>query len=778
MRKETIVPIFILIALATAWGQTLDIIIRDFPEKYPGFQEFDYNKSNDKKQCNTKVNDQDADKPTKGMVQKELDYSQCPAEQQKGTLAEKSMKGRYCARPLPAKPAPSKMCYGENLESWYTDGGKAKTFKTTMPLKQTGRFYEINDNAYFPLDDYPDSETYGKFYADPYQGEGGWHNYGFTVAGSAEFRYVEGNEDYFTFKGDDDMWVFIDGVLVIDLGGVHSEIKDSISINKLAKENAWKDSSMHVINFFYAERQSVASHLQLRFTLTDLSESQLGAPFIKNATTKIKDDRTTTTIWVSKKLDENSITQFIGSEQFPIIVRSGDPTKTEISGYKLSSIEFIGADGKEGYKYIITGNVCKTKNDCTLTLGTDDSLSFNVRTEKVISRGLQDKGGFTFKDDKWYIKSVAGWEATELGNPDNGRWAPNKTTMSLPEFKPIPGDVNPVKPPFSVKNWFTGDPREGACDYCDHPLPGTLPGGGQFPLINKIFDPKTGQMVSVPKTNSTVHGFGKVGTPIPPQRAGELILTAFPNASGTVNTIEGTKTYKEWMENEKLQKLFGLPPESYKDQLYGVADPKTEASDGGYQFVKNGFPEESSTVGNFQIAPTRCIADRTNEEKPRINCLNFSLLATQPFQLSVILYDQLGNFVTQYREVITEQEFRGVVQGPNYFEDVSNIVTNGNKCEAPTKENYGKPNVLTTNGLVKVNVNIYPFSSDGRRFGNGVYIAKIDRVDLPYEGCFNNNNQATFMTLPYMRYHAEQKFGWMRVSSGDKDDDVKGKVSK
>jgi len=66
---------------------------------------------------------------------------------------------------------------------------------------------------------------------------------------------------------------------------------------------------------------------------------------------------------------------------------------------------------------------------------------------------------------------------------------------------------------------------------------------------------------------------------------------------------------------------------------------------------------------------------------------------------------------------------------------------------------------------VKVNVNIYPFSKDGRRFGNGVYIAKIDRVDIPYEGCVNNNGTPVKIKEDYKRYHAEQKFGWMRTKA-------------
>jgi len=804
-------PIFSLVAFGAAWAQTtlpqqveLDIIIRDFQVTEAGFEEFDSQKSAADRQCKTGTN------ATTGMVRETLDYSQCSAEEKKGDNdIEKAINGRYCARPMPSStPA----CYGDHLERWYTDGSYTKTVKEPLVLTLRGGLYEIDVSGYFPLDKYddPSSQYYEKGKTFGMQSLAQWcptrsttgncgawwtqggpknpnaaqkavdslanlknylHNFGFTVAGSAEFKYrsfstdAQGNAipntDRFEFTGDDDMWVFIDGILVMDLGGIHSAVSGAFRIDSIAKARNWDDNSIHAINFFYAERQTMASNLKLRFALTDISPSNFGAPSIIKAETTINaEGKNETLIWVSTKLNMEDIKKFLDGTQFPIIVKKSDPTRKDVTGYKLSSIDYVGADGKNGFMYTITGDVCKGLQDCSLTIGSGDSLSFNVKVGDLVDIGYSDPHHVTLPNNgDWYVKSHLNVESTKVA------WGVNTTKMPQPEFKPIPGDKNPIKPIFDVDKWFTGNPKEGSCDACAQ-----LPNNGRFPNNNGIWDPVEQKLVN-PTSNNTVHGFGKVGTPIPPQRAGELLLTAFPNASGNVNGI----TYKDWMDDKELQKVFGLPPaieDNPSYDFYGIADPKKPAHYGGYQFVKNGFENESSAGGNGQIAPTRCIADRTKEDEPRINCLNFSLLATQPFQLSVILYDQLGNFVTQYREVVTEREFRSVVQGPNYTDaEKASVSENGaigknasKDCQVPTANNYGTKNVLTTNGLVKVNVNIYPFSSDGRRFGNGVYIAKIDRVDLPYEGCLNNDGQPTFTTAPYQRYHAEQKFGWMRTN--------------
>jgi hypothetical protein len=381
--------------------------------------------------------------------------------------------------------------------------------------------------------------------------------------------------------------------------------------------------------------------------------------------------------------------------------------------------------------------------------------------DDIRDRGYNDKG-FALSDERYYVI------AESNRRPANKiEWAPNTTTLPPIDFKPTPGDNNPYKPPF-VDEWFTGDPNGGPnSGGIDGSFLEPAKGGGQFPNISKIFNPKTGQMEDIPAKNERIHGFGSKGIAIPPQRAGELLLTAYPFAGGDVNGIP----YAQWDTSTTMQKLFGLPPEPNGNNFFGIADPTVQNSEGGYVFVKNGFPGESSVGGRIQVAPTRCISDRTDLNNPRINCLNFSLPAKQPFRIAVTVYDQLGNFVTQYREEVNEQEFRSVVQGPSYITgsgiDKMDVI---DKCKKPGSggSDYGKPTTMTINGLVKVNVNIYPFSADGRRFGNGVYILKVDRVDLPYEGCAASGANAIWIEEPFVRYHADVKFGWARAKAKDK----------
>jgi len=440
----------------------LDVIIRDFPapatslqqrnndsnnvNNYYGFQEFDYSKPatvNGKrleKQCNSSG-------ATKGMVKTTLSYDKsCPAKFIVGQPGDPDyIRYRYCAYPTPTSPAPTLMCYGEQLDTWFTGFTNTENKKVfidpmlfgSIEATNGNKVYQIVDNAYFPLDKYPDSETFGK--------QSG-HNYGFTVAGSAEFRYVKANNDNFAFHGDDDMWVFIDGQLALDIGGVHEEVEGSFYINDIADSRGnWTDSSIHSINFFYAERQTYSSHLKLTLSLTDISRSNFDAPFIIKAETTVKEDgEQETNIWVSQRLDGDFIREkFTASDQFPIIIRKSDKT---VSGYKLSSITYKGGDGRD-FVYVITGNVCGDK-DCKelLLVSSSDSLSFNVKASELDAGKFTYQKGVPLPDTSWSVRSTSEIKALTLGDPSNGnRWAPNslrcryvqrsQSTHKLPEFQ-------------------------------------------------------------------------------------------------------------------------------------------------------------------------------------------------------------------------------------------------------------------------------------------------------------------------------------------------------
>jgi fibro-slime domain-containing protein len=221
-------------------GSTLQVTFRDFTEKHPDF-EMAFKGDVVRR---TLLN------PTLGTDHKPVFRNSLGCPFKSGTPLD-------CDNWMPTVPV---IQSADSFHSWYnTTAGTNIELPKTIPLVETpagsGTFV-YDSSAFFPL-----SPTEG-FGVSPMNGDNpDKKNFLFTTEVHVRFGYVAGQK--FVFRGDDDLWIFVNGKLALDLGSLHNAEEGTIDFDAQAAALGIAPGTTYPMDIFHAERHTTASNFRV-----------------------------------------------------------------------------------------------------------------------------------------------------------------------------------------------------------------------------------------------------------------------------------------------------------------------------------------------------------------------------------------------------------------------------------------------------------------------------------------------------------------------------------
>ena len=426
----------------------------------------------------------------------------------------------------------------------------------------------------------------------------GAKNGSFTLRGESQFVYNKDSNLYFTFTGDDDVYMYINGVLALDLGGAHGRNNKTVNLNDLdATKYGLKEGQVATFTFFYMERCSDASTFGIK---TNMKLVQRAINVEKKAY-----DTSYANEYASGTAVINGTTV-----AYDLIVTN--KSNSPMSQIKLTDTDSLGGNVTIGSGAPVTPDVTPgtpDKDKGTVNLGEKDYVFY--RTD---SNGTEVANTRKSLDNLKALSDEIAGLTLPAGQSLHVRFLTAKTEIN--ESK-ILDYINTVEVSATVGGQALSDTASHELySYNANDTGRTYVVDFGLPLeITGIFD--TGAQSNIDEVSLSPNNVQKYGTVTIAPNGFNTTLTYTRTANKTINepeTITLDVVYKIGNSKIKLEKTLTIIPASnvyYEDSLAAFTDGTGAAKDAQWSIVGNNGNAATEKTGVYQALQELGKGDRT-----------------------------------------------------------------------------------------------------------------------------------------------------------------------